>query len=51
MSRIGTRSVTQTMRLSSASMPSIIAAAAFSGGTKTRLASAPVASFAAATVP
>ena len=50
MSSTGMRSVTQTRRSSSASIPSIMAAAACSGGTKIKLAAAPVASFAAATV-
>ena len=50
MSSTGIRSVTQTTSGISASIASIMAAAALTGGTKTALASAPVAATASATV-
>ena len=50
MSITGTRSVTQTTSGISASIASIIAFAALAGGTKTMLASAPVAASASPTL-
>ena len=50
MSSTGTRSVTQTTNGTSASMASIIAAAAWAGGTKTPVASGRVSATASATL-